>query len=74
MQEAEDRSSDNYRNFEDYISIRRHTAGGNATLALTEFGLDLPEEVYHHPVIRSLREKAEYLIALINVSRLLNLL
>jgi hypothetical protein len=54
------------------MNIRRNTAGGGPTLALTEFGLNLPDEVYYHPVISSLREKAELLIVLVNVSHAVN--
>ncbi|KAJ3576387.1 hypothetical protein NP233_g482 [Leucocoprinus birnbaumii] len=66
VQEADDRAKKRYRSFDDYMKIRRNTAGGGPTLALIEFGLDLPEEVYYHPVISSLREKAEILIVLVN--------
>jgi hypothetical protein len=50
------------------MRIRRNTAGGAPTLALAEFGLNLPDEVYYHPVVSSLREKAELMIVLVNVS------
>ncbi|KAJ3561398.1 hypothetical protein NP233_g10215 [Leucocoprinus birnbaumii] len=66
VQEADDRAKTRYRSFDDYMKIRRYTGGGAPTFALIEFGLDLPEEVYCHPVISSLRKKAEILIVLVN--------
>ncbi|KAF5349098.1 hypothetical protein D9756_009518 [Leucocoprinus leucothites] len=66
VQEADDRANKRYRSFDDYMKIRRNTAGGGPTLALIEFGLNIPDEVYYHPVIASLREKAEILIVLVN--------
>ncbi|KAJ3566265.1 hypothetical protein NP233_g7106 [Leucocoprinus birnbaumii] len=66
VQEAEDRANNRYRGFFDYLKVRRHTSGSYPTLALCEFGLDLPEEVYHHPMFVVLRDQAAELIALIN--------
>lgn len=68
VQEAEDRIYQKSRGFYDYLRIRRHTSGSYPTLALCEFGLDLPEEVYRHPLFVVLRDQAADLIALINVS------
>ncbi|KAF5346490.1 hypothetical protein D9756_010111 [Leucocoprinus leucothites] len=66
VQEAEDRMNQRSRGFFDYLKIRRHTSGSYPTLALCEFGLDLPEEVYYHPMFVVLRDQAAELIALIN--------
>ncbi|KAJ3562898.1 hypothetical protein NP233_g9287 [Leucocoprinus birnbaumii] len=66
VQEAEDRMNQRSRGFYDYLKIRRHTSGSYPTLALCEFGLDLPEEVYQHPLFVVLRDQAADLIALIN--------
>ncbi|KXN86841.1 Delta(6)-protoilludene synthase [Leucoagaricus sp. SymC.cos] len=66
IEEADDRANKRYRSFEDYMRIRKNTAGGAPTLALTEFGLDLPDEVFDHPIVASLRDRAETLIVLVN--------
>ncbi|KXN81236.1 Delta(6)-protoilludene synthase [Leucoagaricus sp. SymC.cos] len=66
VQEAEDRMYQKSRGFFDYLPIRRHTSGSYPTLALCEFGLNLPEEVYNHPIFVVLRDQAAELIALIN--------
>ncbi|KXN86840.1 Delta(6)-protoilludene synthase [Leucoagaricus sp. SymC.cos] len=66
IEEADDRANKRYRSFEDYMRIRKNTAGGAPTLALIEFGLDLPDEVFDHPIVTSLRDRAETLIVLVN--------
>ena len=38
------------------------------SFVLCEFGLELPEEAYHHPIMDELREQATDLIAIGNVS------
>lgn len=66
--EAEDRANQTVHSIKDYLTLRRDTCGARPTLALIEFGLDLPEEVTSHPVLVSLREAAVDLIILVNVS------
>ncbi|PPQ95114.1 hypothetical protein CVT25_011657 [Psilocybe cyanescens] len=64
--EAEDRAANRVREFDEYFVLRRDTCGARPTLALIEFGLDLPEEVTAHPVIESLTQDAVDLIILVN--------
>jgi len=66
VREADDRSKRRYRTFEDYLSIRRDSSGCLPSFALCEFGLDLPEEAFHHPLMSALREEATDLIAIGN--------
>ncbi|KAF8151498.1 terpenoid synthase [Crassisporium funariophilum] len=66
VNEADDRANRRYRGFEDYISIRKYSSGCLPSFALCEFGLDLPEEAFHHPLMVALREQATYLIAIGN--------
>lgn len=68
--EAEDRAANHVRTLEEYFPLRRDTCGACPTLALIEFGLDLPEEVTSHPVVASLTQDAVDLIILVNVSSL----
>ncbi|KAF9444722.1 terpenoid synthase [Macrolepiota fuliginosa MF-IS2] len=67
VQEVEDRSKDTpYQTFEDYRRLRRHSSAGGPCFALLEFGLDIPEEVYKHDLLKSIREKAADILALHN--------
>lgn len=50
------------------MDLRRETSGARPTVALTEFGLDLPESVTSHPTIVSLTQSSVDLIVLTNVS------
>ncbi|KAF8968469.1 terpenoid synthase [Flammula alnicola] len=64
--EADDRAKRRYRGFQDYLSIRRDSSGCLPSFALCEFGLDLPEEAFHHPRMAALREQGTDLIAIGN--------
>ena len=68
VREADDRTKRIYRTFEEYLPIRRSSSGCMPSFVLCEFGLDLPEEAYHHPIMDELREQATDLIAIGNVS------
>jgi len=66
-QEARDRKAGRIRNVDDYLTLRRDSCGAKPTLALIEFGLDLPEEVMQHPGVQALTRTAVDLIILVNV-------
>ncbi|KAF9530787.1 terpenoid synthase [Crepidotus variabilis] len=66
VREADDRTKRIYRSFEEYLAIRRDSSGCYPSFALCEFGLDLPEEAYHHPRMAELRVQATDLIAIGN--------
>ena len=68
VQEAEDRMLNQVRPVEDYFRLRRDTAATPTTIGLQEIGLDLPNEVYFHPVLASLTQDAEDMLIVINVS------
>ena len=57
---------------EDYIVLRRDTSACKPCWALVEYanGLDLPDEVMEHPIIQSLDEAANDVIAWSNVGTL----
>jgi hypothetical protein len=68
VREADDRANGVYRTFEEYLVIRRDSSGCYPSFVVCEFGLDLPEEIYHHALLKQLREQATDLIAIGNVS------
>jgi len=67
VQEANDRVMHIYRTFEEYLQIRRLSSGCLPSFTLCEFGLDLPEDVFNHPMLTELRQQATDLIAIGNV-------
>lgn len=73
IQEAEDRKTKHVRPVMDYLQLRRETFGAQAILCLLEFGLELPEEVLSHPVMKSITLAAMDLLCIINVSTILSL-
>jgi hypothetical protein len=50
---------------EEYVDVRRESAGVKILFDLIEFaeGLDLPKEILNHPIVRSLRQDATDIIA-----------
>lgn len=58
------------RNMEEYLAQRRTLCGAKSALALIEFGLDMPEEAWSHPVVKALRESTVDMIAILNVRAL----
>jgi hypothetical protein len=68
VREADDRAKRIYMTFEGHLAIRRYSSGC-LPFALCEFGLSLPEETYHHPIMDELREQATDLIAIGNVGK-----
>ncbi|KAF9445438.1 terpenoid synthase [Macrolepiota fuliginosa MF-IS2] len=64
--EAEDRETKRVRPVEDYLQLRRETFGAEATISLLGFGLELPEEVLSHPVIKSMTLAAMDLLCITN--------
>ena len=69
-QQAKDRAQEDIPSFEEYISLRWDTSGCKPCFALIEYaaGIDLPDEVMCHPVIRALEEAANSHISWSNVS------
>ncbi|KAG5727281.1 Germacradienol/germacrene D synthase [Termitomyces sp. T112] len=66
VEEAHDRAQCFIRNIDDYIILRRSTAALNATFMPIQFTLDLPDEVFDHPVIRRLTDVCSDLTILMN--------
>jgi len=64
--EANDRTNCQYRNFEEYLVMRRNTSGTLLSFVVVEFGLDIPDEVYSHPQVQALRQNGADLIIFVN--------
>ena len=67
--QARDRAAGIIPDLEDYIVVRRDTSGCKPCWALIEYanGLDLPDEVMEHPIIRNLDEATNDLVTWSNV-------
>ena len=68
IQEADDRAEGTIRNVADYFTLRRETCGAKPSFSFFALGLNMPTEVFEHPLIMSLVECATDLIAIVNVS------
>lgn len=68
VQEAEDRNEHLIRTIDSYVEVRRGTIASRPAFAIFELELDIPDEVYHHPVLESLRLGAIDMICIGNVS------
>src|ERR1700734_1777014 len=68
--EAEDRVAGHQRTVNDYMILRRDTCGAKPTFSFFGLGLNIPNEVFEHPLMISLIENATDLIAITNVSHL----
>jgi hypothetical protein len=69
VQEAKDRESKHIRPVDEYLQLRRQTFGAYTGIALIAFGLELPEDVFSHPVMQSMLLAAMDLLCISNVSR-----
>lgn len=49
--EALDREQGHRRSIDDYLELRRLTIGAKPCFTICEMGMDLPDEVFNHPVI-----------------------
>ncbi|KAG1833624.1 isoprenoid synthase domain-containing protein [Suillus subalutaceus] len=54
--EALDRDEARCRSIGDYIKLRRDTCAAKPAIALYEMGMDLPDDVFYHPIIVELVE------------------
>lgn len=70
VQQSSDRVHDRLRSIDGYWAVRRHSSGCYPSFALMELELDIPEEIYRHPLLDRMRDCALYLICAGNVSHL----
>ena len=68
-QQASDRARGDIPSLEEYVALRWDTSGCKPCFALIEYaaGIDLPDEVAHHPRIRDLEHAANAVISWSNV-------
>ncbi|KAG1778943.1 isoprenoid synthase domain-containing protein [Suillus placidus] len=64
--EALDREQGHMRSIDDYLKLRRLTVGVKPSFAICEMGMDLPDEVFYHPVVVELAEISTDLILIGN--------
>ncbi|KAF8886611.1 isoprenoid synthase domain-containing protein [Gymnopilus junonius] len=66
IQEADDRDEGLIRTVSDYLVLRRDTCGGKPSFSFFGLGLNIPDEVFEHPLVMSMIEGATDLIAITN--------
>jgi hypothetical protein len=71
VQQSEDRTHDQIQSINEYWMIRRHASVYFPAFTLIELELDFPEDVYHHPLFKTLRNWALHSICAGNVSLLI---
>ncbi|KAG1839502.1 isoprenoid synthase domain-containing protein [Suillus tomentosus] len=64
--EAHDREKGRRRSLDDYLKLRRKTVGAKPVFPILEMGIDLPDEVFYHPVIVDLSDCITELIIIDN--------
>lgn len=70
VQEAADRRNGVVRSLDNFLELRLLTAGPFACWPMIELDMDIPDEVFDHPTLQSLRMWAAEMIVYCNVSRL----
>ena len=68
IKEAEDRENKRVRTVDDYLQLRRETFATQASISFLSFGLELPEEVLLHPVMKTVTLASMDILYIINVS------
>lgn len=66
--QATDRESEVARNVDDFMVLRRASVGAGNLFFGYEMTLNLPDEVYFHPIIDKLHEYCADMIAIDNVN------
>ena len=68
IKETEDRENKRVRTVDDYLEFRRETFAAQASISFLSFGLELPEEVLLHPVMKNVTLASMDILCIINVS------
>ncbi|PBK94503.1 terpenoid synthase [Armillaria gallica] len=66
VQQAKDRQNRHIRSIDDYLDVRRLTAGIDPSYSMLELGYDLPDEVFYHPTVVALHRLSRDMIILDN--------
>ncbi|CAA7261880.1 unnamed protein product [Cyclocybe aegerita] len=56
--QAQDRDKHLFRDVDSYMEVRRDTIGAKPSFALLEHDMELPDDVFYHPLLEKLREWA----------------
>ena len=67
IEESADRAAGRIRSIPEYLELRRLTIGGYPSFLCLELGLDIPDEVMEHPMIKSLLALVAETVILTNV-------
>jgi len=68
IKETEDRENKRVRTVDDYLEFRRETFAAQASISFLSFGLELPERVLSHPVMKTVTLASMDILCIINVS------
>lgn len=68
VQQAADRDNNTFRTVDSYLETRRENIGARPSYVPIELDLNLPDEVFYHPIIVELSVHIADLIILDNVS------
>ncbi|KAF8418014.1 isoprenoid synthase domain-containing protein, partial [Boletus edulis BED1] len=66
LQQAIDRSEDRICDIKSYIDIRRDTLAVKPAFALSEMGLDIPDEIMSHPTIQEMAMASVDMVGIYN--------
>lgn len=67
VEEAWDRTNAHVRSIHDYLALRRGSVGAEPSFSVNEFGLDIPDIVFEHPVMKKLLAVAVDMLIITNV-------
>lgn len=55
VQQAEDRTRHRIRGLNSYLEVRRDTIGAKPSFAILELEMELPDDVFNHPILENIR-------------------
>ena len=68
VQQAEDRTRQHIRGLDSYLEVRRDTIGSKPSFAMLELEMELPDDVFNHPILENLRLWVTDMLCIGNVS------
>ena len=69
VQEAQDRTHARIRSIDEYLALRRDTSAIELCIFVIEIGLDIPPDVFEHPVMKRVLALAVDMVLVTNVSK-----
>lgn len=58
VQQAQDRTADYIRDIDSYFEVRRDTIGAKPSFAILEVHMNLPDDVFENPIVKTLTSTA----------------